>query len=156
MAALSTSCGRAQLLVRSARPTTTTLSSAAAWRGSRWVSLLGDFPGEEGMGYLSCFFFSPTEDDLCVARTKAMRGRRLSARAENHHLQNYRFLAESGHLCGHLHCHPAHRPDLLLLEKESKVHDDGYWSLGMDRAGRRSSKRVNSWSFFSGVSHRTP
>lgn len=35
MAVPSTSCGRAQPLVRSARPMTTTLSSAAAWLGSR-------------------------------------------------------------------------------------------------------------------------
>lgn len=49
MAVISTSCGRAWLLVRSAPLLTTTLLSAAVWLGSRWVSLRGDVPGEKGM-----------------------------------------------------------------------------------------------------------
>lgn len=72
MAAPSTSCGKAWPLVRSAQLTTTTLSSAAVWLGSRCVSRLRDFPGEEGTYCLSGLFSSPTEDDVCVARTQAM------------------------------------------------------------------------------------
>ena len=85
-----------------------------------------------GEGSVRCEFldFSPTEDYLCVERTEVLHERHFPARTESHHLQNDRFLAESGHLCGHLHSHSAHRLDLLLLEKESKVHDDRVLEFG--------------------------
>lgn len=79
MAVTSTSCGTVRPLVRSAQQPTTMLPSAAVWLGSRYVSLLRDFPAEKGMQQLSSLFFSPTEDYLCVARTKALREWHLPA-----------------------------------------------------------------------------